>query len=323
MVAVDQASPSALGSRSRPSVAGPLRRAAAVLVAVVALPSAAQAAAWSLRTTPSVAVGGVAWTGAPVVPAGRASNATGTTAVLSATVEPNGSALTACVFRWGAAAGVYTHATPCTLSAPIGSRSVTVSVRLTHLVPGTYYEYRVQATNAVGSRTGSERLFVTRPRGQRFTFGNASIGDSAGSFPANLETANEYNLYAPGVVRSLSVYLQPTSTWGAQSVALTLYGDWHGTPGRLLAITRGFVFRSVDHAGWYTLPVRDPIRLPKGQYWLGVMTGNGANVAGFRYDDTGTRELRIDHPFSTGPTDPFLPEQEDSAVMSLYANLAS
>jgi hypothetical protein len=259
---------------------------------------------------------------APSVSAGRASKVTGTAAVLSSTVRPNGSPLTSCVVRWGAAAGVYTHATRCTLTAPIGSASVKVSVRLTHLVPGTYYEYRVQATNADGSRTGAERQFVTRARGNRFTLGNASIGDSTGSFPANLETANEYNLYEPGVVRSLSVYLQPTSTWGAQAVALTLYGDWHGTPGRLLAITHPFVFKSADRAGWYTLPVRDRVRLPKGQYWLGVMTGNRVNVAGFRYDDTGTRDLRIDHPFSTGPTDPFLPEQQDSAVMSLYASVA-
>jgi hypothetical protein len=42
-----------------------------------------------------------------------------------------------------------------------------------------------------------------------------------------------------------------------------------------------------------------------------------------RYDNMGTRHLRIDHPFSAGPTDPFLPEQQDSAVMSLYANVAS
>jgi hypothetical protein len=119
------------------------------------------------------------------------------------------------------------------------------------------------------------------------------------------------------------VYLQPTATWGAQSLALTIYGNSHGVPGRLLGITRRLVFRSVDRPGWFTLPVRDRIRLPKGQYWLGVMTGGAANVAGFRYDNTGTRDLRIDHPFSTGPTDPFLPEQQDSAVMSLYANVAS
>jgi hypothetical protein len=150
--------------------------------------------------------------------------------------------------------------------------------------------------------------------------GDPSLGDESSTFQSGLERVNPYELYWPGVARSLSIYLQPTSTSGKQSLRLMLYANSGGAPGRLLARTHAFAFASTDPAGWYRARLIRSVDLADGQYWIGVLTGGKANVAGWRYDDTGTRDTRY-RSFSQGPTDPFGATGQDTAVMSLFASL--
>lgn len=257
---------------------------------------------------------------APVVTTDGTSGVTASAATLQGTVNPDGGNVTSCQFLWGASDGPYTHSAPCQSLPGGGSAPVSVSATLSGLVPGGSYEFRLRARNAVGTSTGSEQRFQTPSTGGHFVFGNPSVGGASSSFQANLERVNPYVLYAAGVARSLSIYLQPTGIAGSQTVELMLYRDHGGRPGALLGQSRRLAFTSTDHAGWYTPRLRHRVSMPTGMYWIGVLTGGTAGVAGWRYDDVGTRETRRTS-FAGGPTDPFGATDFDAAVMSLYANL--
>lgn len=96
--------------------------------------------------------------GSPTVTTGATNSITGTTAVLTATVNPNGSKSTY-DFQYGTttAFGAQTTAT----SAGSGTGNVAASAGLTGLTPGTTYYYRVEASNAAGSATGQAKTFRT------------------------------------------------------------------------------------------------------------------------------------------------------------------
>jgi hypothetical protein len=273
----------------------------------------------SSQDVPLVQVAGPSSTGvAPTVVTGAATKVAATTTVLHGSVNSD-AAPTSCVFQWGASDGPYTHS----VSAPCAftSTSVPVSLKLTDLVAGSSYEYRLRATNPSGTTVGAERRFATPSSGGISTLGNATVGDQVSSFQSDLERVNPYELYWPGVARSLSIYLQPTATSGSQSVQLMLYADAAGAPGKLLARTGSLVFKSSDPAGWYRLSLDGPASLPVGQYWIGVITGGQPDVVGWRYDDTGTRDTRS-RAFSLGPSDPFGATSQDTAVISLFATLS-
>jgi hypothetical protein len=193
-------------------------------------------------------------------------------------------------------------------------------VRLSNLVPGTTYHFRLRAHNAGGTASGADQTFTTRSRVGTFTFGNASVSPEASAFQSNLERVNPYALGRSGMLRALSIYLQPTTTHGTQDIQLLLYADSRGTAGALIAASRGLAFSSSDPAGWYALGVRRR-DLAAGHYWIGVITGGTPRVAGWRYADVGVRETRATS-FAGGPTNPFGATDHDLAVMSLYATLA-
>lgn len=250
----------------------------------------------------------------------RASGVTRSAAVLHGTVNPDGGVVLSCEFQWGTSAGPYTHSTPCKSSPGSGSAAAPVSAPLSRLVPGTTYEYRLQVTNGAGAVRASERRFVTRSSGNRFTLGNGSLGGRSGTFRANWEGVDAFSLYTAGMARSMSIYLHPTATRGSQSLALTIYRDSNGRPGALVARTATLVFKSSSAAGWYGLALRRRVSLRKGAYWIGVLTGGRAGVAGWRYDSAG-RQLTRRTSFAGGPTNPFGAGRLNTAVMSIYATL--
>ena len=90
---------------------------------------------------------------------------TDTTAELQAAVNPN-NATTTYRFEWGTADCA---SNPC-VSVPIpdeaigaGGSDVVVSQTLTGLAPSTTYHFRVLATNATGTTTGTDQTFTTAP----------------------------------------------------------------------------------------------------------------------------------------------------------------
>ena len=61
------------------------------------------------------------------------------------------------------------------------------------------------------------------------------------------------------------------------------------------------------------------MKLTAGNYWIGVMTGATAGVAGFRFDGvTGSRDYNSNS-YAAGPSNPFGAVTSDAEQMSLYA----
>ena len=151
------------------------------------------------------------------------------------------------------------------------------------------------------------------------TFGKTSVGASAEVFAANRKRVNRYALPVAGSVTKLSIYLAPSSATGQQVLEGVVYGESGGAPGALLGSSSPLTFASTDAAGWYDLTFTTPLNLVAGNYWIGVLTGATADVAGYRYDSvTGSRDYNT-NTYTSGPTNPFGSVTTDSQQMSLYA----
>jgi hypothetical protein len=97
----------------------------------------------------------------PTVVTGKASAVEATTAVLNATVNPNGQAVKECTFEYGPAK-VLGKTEPCSSLPPSGSSPVAVSAKITGLVKKTKYSFRITASNLAGASTGKEAKLKTK-----------------------------------------------------------------------------------------------------------------------------------------------------------------
>jgi hypothetical protein len=95
----------------------------------------------------------------PEASTGAASNVGDSSATLSASVNPAGQQTTY-AFEYGTSAKNYSSQTP-VQSAGAGAQKVTVTAQVASLRPGTTYHYRVIATSAAGTATGSDATFKT------------------------------------------------------------------------------------------------------------------------------------------------------------------
>jgi hypothetical protein len=101
-------------------------------------------------------------TAPPTVVTSSASGISQTQAMLNGTVNPNGGAITSCQFQWGANTN-YGNTTACSQTVGSGTAPVAVSANLTGLSPNTTYHYRILATNAGGTSSGTDQAFSTQP----------------------------------------------------------------------------------------------------------------------------------------------------------------
>jgi hypothetical protein len=98
----------------------------------------------------------------PTVVTGSASSITQTEATLNATVNPNGSTVTECKFEYGTSEFMLGSSAPCESLPGAGTGPVSVSARVGGLMrDGMTYFFRISATNAGGSSTGSLAMFHT------------------------------------------------------------------------------------------------------------------------------------------------------------------
>jgi hypothetical protein len=98
---------------------------------------------------------------APSATTGSASGVGATGASLSGTVNPNGNATTY-AFQYGPTTNYGSQTA--TTDAGSGTTSTSAHATLTGLVSGTIYHFRVVATNAAGSTSGSDATFTTAKR---------------------------------------------------------------------------------------------------------------------------------------------------------------
>jgi hypothetical protein len=151
------------------------------------------------------------------------------------------------------------------------------------------------------------------------TFGKTAVGGSSDRFVAERKRVNRYALPTAGSVSKLSIYLVPGGVSGQQVVKGLIYADSGGAPGALLATSEQVTYASANGSGWYDLKFPAPVKLAAGNYWIGVITGNTGDVAGFRYDGvTGSRDYNV-NAYASGPSNPFGTATNDPEQMSLYA----
>jgi len=105
--------------------------------------------------------------GAPVVLSSSPTAVTGTTSSLAhttgtvnATVNPNGGEVSECRFEYGTTSA-YGSSAACASSPGSGGSPVAVSASLTGLSANTTYHFRISASNAAGTGTGSDATFKT------------------------------------------------------------------------------------------------------------------------------------------------------------------
>ena len=96
---------------------------------------------------------------APTVETGGASEVGATTAVLNATVNPNGAEITTCRFEYGTT--TLTLTAPCSKLPGAGISTVAVSAALKGLAAKAHYRFRISATSLSGTSKGTEGTFTT------------------------------------------------------------------------------------------------------------------------------------------------------------------
>jgi hypothetical protein len=187
----------------------------------------------------------------PTVVTGSPSAVGTTSATVSGSVNPNGQATTY-HFDYGTSTSYGSQApAPPDPSAGSGSASQAVSASLTGLSPGTTYHHRLVATNASGTRYGSDQTFVT--------------GASAGS---GVVAADRFNRTVSGGWGTADVggpwsVLDTPGSWrvapgaGSVSVAATAQGR---------AVLGGVAVQNVDLLAEIVLP---------------LCTGSGSNCDGY------------------------------------------
>ena len=151
------------------------------------------------------------------------------------------------------------------------------------------------------------------------TFGKTTVGASKDVFSADRKRAVAYTLPSAGAVSQLSVYLEPTTVSGQQVMKGVVYADAGGAPGALKGVSNQLTFSSTQAAGWYALTFPTALELPAGKYWIGVLTGASALVAGYRYDSVANSRDWNQNTYSAGPSNPFGAPTIDSQQFSLYA----
>jgi len=96
----------------------------------------------------------------PAVLAAAASAVTATSAVLNATVNPNGAAVSTCTFEYGPGRS-YAQSAPCSSLPGSGTAPVAVTVAISGLHAKTVYRFRITATNSSGTSASRGRKLKT------------------------------------------------------------------------------------------------------------------------------------------------------------------
>lgn len=216
-----------------------MRKLRLLVVAIVMSTVAAVPAVASAASSPSVATG-------------PHSHPATTSAVISGTVNPNGSGTTY-VFEWGLtnAYGLASAAH----SAGHGTAPVTVRTTVRGLIPGTEYHYRLVAVNRFGTTAGSDRTLKTA--------GHPPPGVTTG--PASVVGKNSATLTAvvnpEGEATTWEFQYGPTTAYGSQTFSETVPAG--SAPVVVSATISGieaqtiFHYRAVAQHGPYVTPGLD------------------------------------------------------------------
>jgi hypothetical protein len=140
--------------------------------------------------------------------------------------------------------------------------------------------------------------------------GNFDADPQRVDLPANRQLVSRVPMPIGADITNMSVDLAPTGTPGQEFVRGVIYADNGGAPGALKAVTKPFRFTSTmaaDHSFQLEFPGGNAIHLPRGKYWMGVISGGDSNVATIGVDVLKNSGAVNATPYSSGPTNPFGP----------------
>lgn len=212
-----------------------------------------------------VALAGVAAAASsPAVVTGTRSSLKQTSAVLNATVNPNGST-TYYFFQWGLSVPGYGLAGH---PHSAGSGTATASVKTTagSLIPGTVYHYRIVAYNRFGTSIGADRTFKTKGFAPpaAATGPAAQVGKSfvtlTGVVNPNGTTTSYYFQYGVSAAYGSQTFAGSLSGHAATAVSVPVTGLAPGTifHYRLVATHSGFPPQAAGDLTFMTLPAHPP-----------------------------------------------------------------
>ena len=191
----------------------------------------------------ALAVGAFA-ASAPAVSTQAASAVGENSATLSASVNPSGQATTY-AFEYGT--NSYTNQTA-VQSAGAGTQPVPATAQITSLRPGTTYHYRVIATSAAGTATGSDAIFKTAGiappeiQGAQPTTGAASgVGIESATLNGTINTA----AVPAGETESYYFQIGPSLPYTLQSTPQPVKGASGNVP--VKALVSGLASAHVLH----------------------------------------------------------------------------
>lgn len=157
--------------------------------------------------------------------------------------------------------------------------------------------------------------------------GNPLVGRSLGALASDVKIVNRYSLPTDAHGLDIRIFLRPTGVTGRQPLKGVVYADASGVPGALLGVTDELIYQSGGAPGWYNLyfPRRPTqsnpsglLQLSRGSYWIGVIAGDQAGVAGIAYDPLPAVDDQDSNPYVEGPTDPFGAIAVGGERLSLY-----
>jgi hypothetical protein len=165
-------------------------------------------------------------------------------------------------------------------TTPLDSALVTGhSQVLSGLAAGTTYHYRVKSTDGAGNTAVSGDLtFATPTAGPQVLLGSQAIEGQTDYNAAGMAEAFQFTALAGGIVTTLVVYIDPSST--ATQVVVGIYSNARDdTPNILLA--QATITNPIAGA-WNTVAIPAVSVTAEGKYWIAVLGPAGAGVVRFR-----------------------------------------
>ncbi len=150
----------------------------------------------------------VALASSPAVQTGRATHVAQTSALLTGSVNPNGTA-TGYSFAWGTSSAL--GASTATKRAGHGHKAVAVKQYLGKLTPGTTYYYRLDALSTKGGAGGAIRKFKTKgpPPPGAVTGTATNVGSSTATINGTIDTH--------GATTTWQVQYGPSTSYSSQT----------------------------------------------------------------------------------------------------------
>jgi hypothetical protein len=158
----------------------------------------------------------------PIVTTLAQTSVTGTTAILNASVNPNGSPATA-YFQWGTTTNVLNNSSSTNLAASVVVDAV--SATISGLTPNTTIYYQAVANNAGGTATGVQRSFITAGGPSATTLAATNITETAATLTGaiNPEGATTSYYFESGLTTSYTNFTATNTVLGSAgtNVAVT------------------------------------------------------------------------------------------------------